>query len=58
MMAEPFDTVFFDTDTILILPRSENSILILSRTWNFDTDTILILSRTWNFDTDTILILL
>ena len=27
--AEPFDTVFFDTDTILILPRSENSILIL-----------------------------
>ena len=26
---EPFDTVFFDTDMILILPRSESSILIL-----------------------------
>ena len=28
--SEPFDAVFFDADTILILPRSENSILILN----------------------------
>ena len=45
--AEPFDTTFFDTDTILILYRSNYP----------DTDTIPILQGSKNPDTDTIPIL-
>ena len=58
--AEPFDTVFFDTDTILILPRSENSILILYWYFPGPGTSILILYRyfyglklRYRYDTDT-----
>ena len=47
MGPEPFDTTFFDTDTILILYRSNY----------IDTDTIPILQGSKNPDTDTIPIL-